>query len=543
MPGATRRPEDAGVLVAGAGPVGLMAACQLARLGAPVRVVDPLERPTTESRAVGVHARSLEVMASLGVLPRLEARGRRIAALEMVDGTTGRTRARLELGGVPSRHPYLLDVAQPDTEEVLAERAAELGVVVERGVRLTALTQDADGVEVTLRTGDAERTERVGWVVGTDGGHSTTRSLVGLQLEGGFAGQHFAMADVDVDTTCSPDTIHMFGHPDGLGIMFPLTGERARVMFAVGTPGPGDPTLAQVQALADARTGGRVRVRHPRWLTYFEVHHAQVPRYRVGRVFLAGDAAHVHSPAGGQGMNTGLQDATNLAWKLALVARGRADAALLDTYDAERHPVGAAVVRATTVLTDVGTATGPAAALRDVAMFVVGHVHRLGATAARTVAELTIDHRDSPLSVQHGRATRGARAGERAPDPAGLARRDGAPVSVEELLARPGVLVLARGADPQRVRLLRDLVGDLGSVWTVADGAGAEAADLLDPGGALARAYGFAAEGLALVRPDGYLGLVSDAADPEVLRRYLAGALHVLPQQRRTGRVPRPARA
>ncbi|MCE3549903.1 FAD-dependent monooxygenase [Pseudonocardia sp. RS11V-5] len=281
------------VLVVGAGPVGLTAACQLARLGVRPRVVETLERPTTESRAVGVHARSLEMLAALDVLPRLESRGRRIAALEMVDGRTARTRARLELGDAPTRHPYVLDVARPDTEAVLAERAAELGVVVERGVTLTALTQDADGVEVALRSADGERTVPVGWVVGADGGHSTTRHLAGTHLEGGFHGQHFAMADVDVDTPLSPDTIRMFTHPDGMGILFPLAGTRARIMFFVDPPGPdaGAPTLEQIQALADARMGGRVRAHDPRWLTYFEIHHAQVPRYRHGRVLLAGDAA------------------------------------------------------------------------------------------------------------------------------------------------------------------------------------------------------------------------------------------------------------
>jgi len=519
-----------GVLVVGAGPVGLTAACQLARLGVPVRVVDTLEQPTTESRAVGVHARSLEMLASLGVLPALEARGRRIPALEMVDGRTGGTRARMDLGGAPSRHPYVLDVAQPDTEEVLAERAGDLGVVVERGVELTALTQDADGVEVTLRSRDGERTRRVGWVVGADGGHSTTRHLLGTHLEGGFHGQHFAMADVDVDTELSRDTIRMFTHPDGMGILFPLAGVRARIMFFVDPPAPdaGEPTLEEIQALADVRMGGKVTVRDPRWLTYFEVHHAQVPRYRHGRVLLAGDAAHVHSPAGAQGMNTGIQDAANLAWKLALVARHGADAGLLDTYHDERHPVGAAVVRATTALTAVGTASGPAAAIRDLALFVVGHVHRIGDAAATQLAELTIGYRDSALSVHDGHHRHGAaHAGDRAPDPDGLQRPDGTAIAVEELLARPGLLLLARTDDAGTLDGLRRVLGDLGTVLRVVRSAGAEDDVVVDPEDLVGRHYGLGAEGVALIRPDGYLGLVADTADPDTVRRYLADTLGV----------------
>lgn len=521
------------VVVVGAGPVGLTAACQLARFGVPVRVVEVLERPTTESRAVGVHARSLEMLASLGVLPRLASRGRRIAALEMADGQTGETRARMELAGAPSRHHYVLDVAQPDTEEVLAERAAELGVVVERGVELTALTQDAEGVDVTLRARDGERTSRAAWVVGADGGHSTARHLVGSQLEGGFHGQHFAMADVDVDTPWSPDTVRMFTNPDGMGILFPLAGRRARVMFFVEAPAPsaGDPTLEQIQALADARMGGQVTVHNPRWLTYFEVHHAQVARYRHGRVFLAGDAAHIHSPAGAQGMNTGIQDAANLAWKLALVAQGRADAALLDTYHDERHPIGAEVVRATTVLTDVGTASGPQAGIRDLALFVVGHVHRLGDAAAANMAELGIHYRASPLSVQHGHHHHGAvRAGDHAPDPVGLRRGDGALVAVEELLTRPGMVVLARSSDASAIEDLHRVVGNFGTVVRVVR----DAADIpeagnavIDPDDVVGQGYGLGSEGVALIRPDGYLGLVASSADPGLVRRYLVDTMQV----------------
>jgi 2-polyprenyl-6-methoxyphenol hydroxylase-like FAD-dependent oxidoreductase len=517
------------VLVVGAGPVGLTAACQLARLGVPVRVVEALKQPTTESRAVGVHARSLEMFAALGVLPRLEARGRRIDALEMLDGRTGATRARIDVTGIPSRHPYVLDVPQPDTEAALADRAAELGVVLERGVTLTALAQGIEGVEVTLSSSAGDETARVGWVVGADGGHSTTRTLAGTKLEGGFHGQHFAMADVDIDTTWPPDAIRMFQHPDGMGILFPLAGERARIMFFVEDPGPGapDPTLEQIQALANTRMGGGVRVRNPRWLTYFEVHHAQVPRYRLGRVLLAGDAAHIHSPAGAQGMNTGVQDAANLAWKLALVARHRADPALLDSYHDERHPVGAMVVRTTTALTDVGTATGPLAGVRDLALFLVGHLPQIADTAAATLAETAVAYRHSTLSVHHGAHHHGtARAGEHAPDPDGLLRADGTPVTVEDLLTRPGMLLLVRTSD--EVDDLRRTLGDLGTVVRIRNNpAGTAEDDVLDPDDVLGRAYGWGADGhgMALIRPDGYLGLVADSTDTAVLRSYLADTL------------------
>jgi hypothetical protein len=288
----------------------------------------------------------------------------------------------------------------------------------------------------------------------------------------------------------------------------------------------------QIQALTDARMGGGVTVRNPRWLTYFEVHHAQVPQYRLGRVLLAGDAAHVHSPAGAQGMNTGIQDAANLAWKLALVAHRRADPELLDTYQDERHPVGAMVVRDTTTLTDVGTATGPEAAIRDLALFLVGHLPPLADTGAATLTETTIRYRDSVLSVQHGAHHRGAsRPGDHAPDPDGLLRPDGTPVTVEDLLARPGMLLLVRSDDCDTLDELRDALGDLGTVVRVVDGDdGASEGCLVDPDSVIARAYGLGAAGsagLALIRPDGYLGLVADSADAGVLRTHLADALRI----------------
>src|ERR1700712_1924642 len=205
------------VLVVGAGPVGLTAACGLAVEGVAVHVVDALEQPTTESRAVMLQSRTLEQLALLGVLPELESRGSHMIAVEIYDGRTGTRRARLPLTEVPGRHPYALDLPQTDTEAVLAARAEQLGVVIDRGVTVTALTQDSDGVEVTVRSHAVERTERYGWVVGADGGHSTVRDLVGARLEGSFHGQHFALADVDVDIDASmtPDTVRMFTHPDG----------------------------------------------------------------------------------------------------------------------------------------------------------------------------------------------------------------------------------------------------------------------------------------------------------------------------------------
>jgi 2-polyprenyl-6-methoxyphenol hydroxylase-like FAD-dependent oxidoreductase len=520
------------VLVVGAGPVGLVAACHLARHGARVRIVDAREHPNTDSRAVAVHARSLEMLATLGVLPQLEARGRRIHALEMTDGRDGQRLARIELTDLASRHPYTLDLPQPDTEDVLRERLVELGVRVERGVELIALLQDAEGVAVTLRTPQGQQSGRMGWVVGADGARSTTRKLVGTRLQGSFHGQHFLMADVDVDTVLPRDTMHMFAHPDGVAAIFPMAGTRARVMFFVHAAQDQKPTLEQAQALADARMRTQVVLSNPRWLTYFEVHHGQVPQYRHGHVFLAGDAAHIHSPAGAQGMNTGIQDAANLGWKLALVSTGRADTKLLDTYHAERHPIGAAVVRTTTALTNVMTGAGAVAGLRDIALFLVGHVRVLGRTAATEVAELAIDYRHSTLSVHRGHPHHtSAPPGSHAPDPTGLTRPNGTAIAVEDLLARPGFLLLTRTEDRNAVHALQRALADLGTtvqvVPSVSTASTADDDTLVDPQNLIAHHYGLRDGGFVLIRPDGYIGLLVIHNDPGALRRYLEDALHV----------------
>jgi hypothetical protein len=305
----------------------------------------------------------------------------------------------------------------------------------------------------------------------------------------------------------------MFTHPNGMAILFPLGGGRVRIMFQVDRSIGRAPTVDQIQGLVDKRMSHLLTVRKAHWLAWFEIHHAQVQQYRHGRVLLAGDAAHVHSPAAAQGMNTGIQDATNLAWKLALVAQARAGSELLDSYHDERHPVGARVVRETTLLTAIGTATGPAAAVRDLALFLVGHVPAVHEKAATTMSETAIHYRRSALS---GPAAH-HRAGEHAPDPAGISP------SIEELLSvTPGLLVLTRG-EPAA---LRSVLGDLGRVVRVmAEGAGEDT--VLDPHGAITAAYGLGPEGFALIRPDGYLGTVTVTSDPDLLHRYLIDRLRI----------------
>jgi 2-polyprenyl-6-methoxyphenol hydroxylase-like FAD-dependent oxidoreductase len=337
-------------LVVGAGPTGLTLAAQLQALGASLRIVDRQPDRVHESRALAVQPRTLELLRGLGLVQELLARGNDAVWVQLHAG--GRTiRIRLfGLGLDDTAYPFLLFVSQAETEQVLNDHLATRGVQVERRVELVGFHADPTAVTCTLRHADG-RTEqlRTRYLVGCDGAASNVRRGAGIPFQGGAYPQTFALADLEVDGGLDADTAYAFLGQEGLVFLFPLGRPASWRLLGMhptlqGKQEPERPSLQELQALADAFTGGRLRLRDPVWLTYFRLAHRHAARYRAGRVLVAGDAAHVHSPAGAQGMNTGIQDAWNLGWKLALVARGVAAEALLDSYDAERRPIGRFVV-------------------------------------------------------------------------------------------------------------------------------------------------------------------------------------------------------
>ncbi|WP_368499641.1 FAD-dependent monooxygenase [Herbiconiux sp. A18JL235] len=422
---ASVRPSAASqVLIVGAGPVGLVLAIELARRGVAFRIVDRLAAPTTESRAVVVHARSLEMMDALGGSLVDELRATGVVTTGVQFHGAERTVARFSFEGVDSPHPYSITTPQTETERILTRRLNELGVTIERGVQLTDLTQTESGVRVQLAGELGTETLEVGWVVGCDGARSAVRHHVGERLVGSFHGERFLMGDVEADAERELDRSSMqmyLGAADGPGVVFPMAGTRARVIVEIDSAGEAPPaTLDWLQRVVDERRMG-LRLRDPHWLTTFDIHHAQVPRYRVGRVLLAGDAAHVHSPAGGQGMNTGMQDAFNLGWKLALVADGAlapADAEwLLDSYEAERHPVAARVIRFSTGMTKVGTLdTRPGRFVRDHLLAAMSGLAPARARLAAEIEEIGVDYRGGPLGATDGASHRAhVRAGDALP--------------------------------------------------------------------------------------------------------------------------------
>src|SRR5271154_5781962 len=411
----TSNANDLDVLVVGGGPVGLVAGAELARRGVRVRVIDKLAQPTDQSRAIAVHARSLDMFERMGIVDELLSTGVKAIAMQLHAG--GRDLFRIPLGEVDSAFPFTLTTAQTETERVLGEHLEALGVNVERGVELVALSQDDHCVQLTLqKDGSTERTS-ASWVIGADGARSMVRKLVGTTLAGCFVGERFLLADVDAEQQLDTDAMHTFFSPEGPVVVLPMRDGRMRFLAEVhdepGTPLNMDPTQDELQAIIDQRIGG-ITVLRSHWLTSFEIHHARVPAYRWGRVFLAGDAAHIHSPAGGQGMNTGMQDAINLGWKLALVCRGLASPEpLLSSYSAERSSIAKLVLEAT------GRATSMAVMKGGVKQTIRNHVASLlfGFAAVKhmmadVLSEIAVGYSDSPLNGPSAHASGGPAPGK-----------------------------------------------------------------------------------------------------------------------------------
>jgi 2-polyprenyl-6-methoxyphenol hydroxylase-like FAD-dependent oxidoreductase len=367
-------PATTDVVIVGAGPTGLAVACVLAAEGLSFVLVDRLGEGANTSRAAVVHARTLEVLEELEVTDRLRAQGHVVPRFTLRD--RDHVLVTLRFDGLPTRYPYTLMIPQNITEAILLSRLRELGSDVHRPYEVNDLQQDADGVSVTAAADDQQpQTVRARYVVGADGMHSTVGKRAGIGFTGDTYEQSFVLADVRMSWPIGADEVMLFLSPEGLVVVAPLPGGRHRVV-ATMDDAPEHPGIADVQRLLDARgpMTGTARVDEIAWSSRFRVHHRVADRYRAGRILLAGDAAHVHSPAGGQGMNTGIQDAVALGHALAAVLGG-ADESRLDQYERTRRPVAERVVAFTDRLTRMATLrTRRARAVRNAAVGVIGRI-------------------------------------------------------------------------------------------------------------------------------------------------------------------------
>jgi 2-polyprenyl-6-methoxyphenol hydroxylase-like FAD-dependent oxidoreductase len=380
-------PAATDVLIVGAGPTGLALAAELRRRGLASLLIDRQAAGANTSRACVVHARTLEVLAPLGVTDDLLAEGVRVPIFRIRD--RDHALMTVDFAKIDSPYRFTLMIPQNRVEAHLLAHLEALGGSVLRPAELVGFTAAADGIVAQVRSGDTTATVQARWLIGADGMHSVVREQTGIAFTGAAYPQSFVLADVRMDWPISREEVSLFYSPAGLVVVAPLPHDRHRIVATVDEA-PDAPSAAFMQAVLDARGPATDpgRIREIVWSSRFRLHHRVAKNPRKGRVLLVGDAAHVHSPAGGQGMNTGLQDSVSLAETLAATLRD-GNEARLDTWAARRHRIAADVVAFTDRLTRIATMKSRAAqTVRNLAMASAGHLPPVRAALANRLAEL-----------------------------------------------------------------------------------------------------------------------------------------------------------
>ncbi|OWK39341.1 FAD-dependent monooxygenase [Fimbriiglobus ruber] len=494
------------VLIAGAGPTGLVLALWLARVGVPFRLIDRKPGPGEGSRAIAVQARTLEFYRQLGIAADVIARGFKIDRFRLRNQSGVLATSPLgEVGKGESPYPFVLTFPQDDHERLLIDRLRAAGHAVEWDTELTTLTQHDDGVRAVLRSPGGEETWTGSYLCGCDGAHSAVRHGLGVGFPGGTYDQPFYVADVMAEGDWSEHDISAYFAEKTLNLVFPV---REPGMFRLIGLVPEDLRGRDDLRFDDLREGVErttgTRVTKVNWFSKYRVHHRVADHFRHGRVFLAGDAGHVHSPAGGQGMNTGIGDAVNLAWKLAAVLKGQANPSLLDSYDSERLPFARALVATTDrVFAAIVGGSFLTRMIRSVGFpYLLPLVLRFEAARRaqfRLVSQTRITYRKGPLADG---VVGTVHAGDRLPWVEGTDNYE--PLkSLDWQIHVYGTPTAA----------LRDFTTGSGVMlcawpWTEA-----------------ARQAGLRKNALYLVRPDGHIGFARGTQDVEKLRKYLAARL------------------
>lgn len=506
----------ADVLIVGAGPVGLLLANELVRDGVDVCIVDKIAQRTYFCKALGVTARTLEIFDDLGIAQQAIDAGVWISALSTYQDGVHVDTTRLPADALPYG---ALALAQYETERLLETQFKRHGGRVHYGTTLTGLSESADGVTAQLQHTEDEATQlQCKWVVGCDGAHSTVRRALGYEFDGGQYPQTFVLADLDVDWPLPRGPMYRLitspgERPGNALAAVPVRGSPRRYRLSTmvlddenrARLGNAEaPDLASIEAVMSPLLPAGTRLSAMRWSSVYRVSHRIVPAYGAGRIFIAGDAAHLHPPVGGQGMNTGLQDVHNLAWKLALAMRGRASSALLDSYSAERHPVGVDVVHNTS------------AAMNNV-------IAQQRNVPGIRETQLLISYRGSPIVDDDAAAAVAEDApapGDRAPDALGLREPFvGHPTRLHERLGRGRHVLIGYPGDADEWAAFgvladdtREVLGDDAATALAVLPAGGSpviletVAVVIDAEECFRRKYG-AARGLCwLLRPDGYIG-------------------------------------
>ena len=514
---------DTDVLIVGAGPTGLMLANQLGRRSVRSMIIDRHAGPALQTRALGVQARTLEIYAQLGIAERALELGKRGTGANI--WANGRKTARVPLGEIGrgvTPYPYILILGQDDNEKIMGERLRDWGAAVQWNTELTGLVQAPDHVVATLKQADGNTREvKAAWVAGCDGAYSAVRELNGITFPGAPYEHVFFVADTEATGSMVPDELNVYLWRKGFHLFFPMRGQdhwRIVGILPDALNGKKDVSFDDVPPSLRDEAGTGLSFRACTWFSVYRIHHRAASRFRDRRCFLLGDAAHIHSPVGAQGMNTGLQDAYNLGWKLALVVAGQADSRLLDSYEDERIPVARRLLETTDrafqlIVNDswmVGILRTQVLARVAALAMGLGWVQRL---AFRTVSQTGIHYRESALSEPAGGLPENApRAGDRFPW-LQLKLQAGGPV--EDLFRKFDDLrfhLFVAGQPAPKVAVPEDFL----QIHEIP----ADPANDTE----LARAR-IPCASFYLVRPDGHVGLAGTNLEAGAVERYLSARL------------------
>ncbi|ASB91130.1 FAD-dependent monooxygenase [Bacillus sonorensis] len=494
------------ILITGAGPTGLVLALYLARRGVPLRIIDKNSGPGRTSRAMAVHARTLEFYRQLDIADEAVAKGIKVNELHIRGGSKEKGRAELgDMGGGLSPYPFVLSFAQDEHEQFLLEKLKESGIEVEWETELSSFIDEGGYVAAELKKNGKTETVKAAFLCGCDGAHSTVRRGLGLDFHGGTYEHTFYVADAEASgDAASKHDLNMCLGEDGFCIVFPVRSTGLNRFIGILPPAledRGKPAFEDVAPFIENLL--HVKIHGVNWFSTYRVHHRVAGKFRKGRVFILGDAGHIHSPVGGQGMNTGIGDAVNLAWKLAAVLHGRANEAVLDSYETERRAFARQLVNTTDKAFHaiIGqNLTGRlvrTVLIPHVAPFLLGF-STVKKAAFNTVSQIRIHYRDSALSV--GKAGK-LQGGDRLPWVSGDGIDNFAPL----ISADWQIHIYGEATEEMRETAGKHNLALYEFKWNPACGKA-----------------GFLRNTLYLVRPDGHIGLADSRQDIPKLSNYLS---------------------
>lgn len=522
------------VLVVGAGPVGIFCANEIIRQGLSCRIIDKKAGLSDKSKALALHIRTLDLLDDCGLIDDFLAQGQKINGVLLK--SNGKQLVHMTFAEVEANRHFVIDLPQDKTEHILDKALHGKKLSIEWQTELTALTQNEEGVCATLTGADGKvETVTAPWLIACDGGHSTVRELLKIGFLGAEYSEKWWLADLHIDWDLPEDQMVICPSEGGPLACFPMGDKRYRLVMSAPEGSEADPTLEDVIGVFNHRSSDKAVLSKPIWITKFYLHHRQIQHYRKERVFFAGDAAHIHSPMGGQGLNTGMQDVYNLIWKLALVQANLAKEDLLDSYHAERYPVGHSVLKKTDMMTKMFVIKNPMLiSLRNFTISMLMSIKFIKNKFAEAVAELDISYANSPIVTSLG-SVKHFKAGRFLVDfNVSHAKKKGATPLHEMIRGTAHHLLLFAGLNSPDIANLVEVAKCISDKYPKIiiphlilchemANLDCPATIWLDDQQQAHHHYAIEKPTVLLLRPDKYIGLTQSPVDKDALMRYLGG--------------------